>query len=233
MTEESKNIFIVAIDGFSSCGKSTLAKQLAKQFEFVYVDTGAMYRAATLFFLDNNIDINDINGVSTTLDSLNITFKNIDGQNTTFLNGENVEDKIRDIKVSSYVSEVAAIPAVRKKMVFLQKQMAASPGLIMDGRDIGTVVFPHAHLKLFVTADAKVRAKRRYEELLAKGQSTSLKEVEDNINHRDTIDTQRKDSPLKKADDAILIDNTQLSIDDQFHLAARYIKNRMADNKIN
>jgi len=231
MARDEEKIFIVAIDGFSSCGKSTLAKQLAKHFGFIYVDTGAMYRATTLYFLENDIELSDYKKIEETLKTIKITFRNLNGHNTTFLNDVNVEEKIRDIKVSSHVSEVAALPIVRKEMVSLQKNMVSSPGLVMDGRDIGTVVFPHAHLKLFVTADPKVRAQRRYKELQAKGQTTTLQEVEDNINHRDTIDTQRKYSPLVQSDDAILIDNTYLSIDEQFQLAVNYIKHRMTDGK--
>ncbi len=219
--------FIIAIDGYSSCGKSTLAKQIAKKFNFVYVDTGAMYRATTLFFIQNNINLNDDLEVENALNNINISFENIAGQNTTFLNSVNVESKIRDLSVSSKVSEVAQISAVRRKMVSLQKNMLAYPGLVMDGRDIGTVVFPNAHIKLFVTADPKIRAQRRYQELISKGENVSLKEIEDNIQHRDTIDTQRKDSPLLIADDAISIDNSNMTIQEQFELAVSYIEKVM------
>lgn len=219
--------FIIAIDGYSSCGKSTLAKQIAKKFNFVYVDTGAMYRATTLFFIQNNINLNDDLEVENALNNINISFENIAGQNTTFLNSVNVESKIRDLSVSSKVSEVAQISAVRRKMVSLQKNMLAYPGLVMDGRDIGTVVFPNAHIKLFVTADPKIRAQRRYQELISKGENVSLKEIEDNIQHRDTIDTQRKDSPLLIADDAIFIDNSNMTIQEQFELAVSYIEKVM------
>lgn len=224
MDLKSKEPLIIAIDGYSSCGKSTLAKQIAKELHYVFVDSGAMYRAVTLYFLKNNIDMEDDKAVLEALDHITVTFRNIDGNNTTFLNGRNVETDIRSLKVSQLVSEVSAISAVRKKMVALQRQMSGSQGLVMDGRDIGTVVFPDAHIKFFITADPIVRAQRRFNELLAKNQKSDLHEVISNLEHRDKIDTEREDSPLKKADDAILLDNTHFNIEQQFEVAMQFIR---------
>jgi CMP/dCMP kinase len=221
---KSKEPLIIAIDGYSSCGKSTLAKQIAKELHYVFVDSGAMYRAVTLYFLENSIDIEDEKAILVALDHVNVTFRNIDGTNTTFLNGRNVETEIRSLKVSHLVSEVAAISAVRKKMVALQRQMSGSQGLVMDGRDIGTVVFPHAHIKFFITADPIVRAQRRFNELLAKNKKSDLHEVISNLEHRDKIDTEREDSPLKMAEDAILLDNTHFNIEQQYEVAMQYIR---------
>ena len=190
----------------------------------IFVDSGAMYRAATLYFLENNIDMEDDKAVFEALDHITVTFRNIDGNNTTFLNGRNVETDIRSLKVSQLVSEVSAISAVRKKMVALQRQMSGSHGLVMDGRDIGTVVFPEAHIKFFITADPIVRAQRRFNELLAKNQKSDLHEVISNLEHRDKIDTEREDSPLQKADDAILLDNTHFNIEQQFEVAMQFIR---------
>lgn len=209
---------IIALDGYSSCGKSTLAKQIARHLHFLFVDSGAMYRAATLYFIENNIDVAKDNEVNNALENIHITFKNIDGENTTFLNGRNVESEIRSLQVSGLVSEVSAISSVRKKMVELQRQMSSENGIVMDGRDIGTVVFPNADIKFFVTADPIVRAQRRYNELLSKNQKADLHEVISNLEHRDKIDTERADSPLRQADDAILLDNTHYDIDEQFSI---------------
>ena len=209
---------IIALDGYSSCGKSTLAKQIARHLHFLFVDSGAMYRAATLYFIENNIDVAKDNEVNSALENIHITFKNIDGENTTFLNGRNVESEIRSLQVSGLVSEVSAISSVRKKMVELQRQMSSENGIVMDGRDIGTVVFPNADIKFFVTADPIVRAQRRYNELLSKNQKADLNEVISNLEHRDKIDTERADSPLRQADDAILLDNTHYDIDEQFSI---------------
>ncbi|MBL0099991.1 MAG: (d)CMP kinase [Saprospiraceae bacterium] len=209
---------IIALDGYSSCGKSTLAKQIARHLHFLFVDSGAMYRAATLYFIENNIDVAKDNEVNSALENIHITFKNIDGENTTFLNGRNVESEIRSLQVSGLVSEVSAISSVRKKMVELQRQMSSENGIVMDGRDIGTVVFPNADIKFFVTADPIVRAQRRYNELLSKNQKADLHEVISNLEHRDKIDTERADSPLRQADDAILLDNTHYDIDEQFSI---------------
>jgi len=221
-----KRPFIIAIDGYSSCGKSTLAKQLAKELDFVFIDTGAMYRAVTLYFLQNDIDIQDEEQLESALKKIQITFKNLEGQNVTFLNGQNIEQEIRSLKVSSLVSEVAALSPVRKKMVSLQRQVSDKNGIVMDGRDIGTVVFPEADLKLFITADPIVRAQRRYNELVTSNQNADLHDVISNLQHRDHIDTTRMDSPLIQAKDAILLDNTDLTVQEQFDFALQLIHQR-------
>lgn len=209
---------VIAVDGYSSCGKSTLAKQLARRLGYVFVDTGAMYRAVTLHFLRNKVDLSSEEAVSAALSDLHVTFEVREGKNFTLLNAVNVEDEIRSIYVSGMVSQVAAIPAVRRKLVALQQALDNGQGLVMDGRDIGTVVFPHADLKFFITADPAVRAKRRYKELVEAGQEIGLKDIEENIRLRDKIDTEREDSPLRCADDAISIDNSHLTIEQQFEI---------------
>lgn len=221
---QPKSNIVIAIDGYSSCGKSTLAKQLARSLKFVFIDTGAMYRAVTLYFINNNIDISDLIEVNKALDDIHIKFQNIKGLNTTFLNGENVESEIRSLQVSGFVSEVAAISEVRRKLVSLQREMGENQNLVMDGRDIGTVVFPDASVKFFITADPIVRAQRRYNEMLSKNQQADLHEVITNLRHRDTIDTTREDSPLQQADDAHLLDNTGLTIEEQFECALDIIR---------
>jgi cytidylate kinase len=226
---------VIAIDGHSSCGKSTLARQLAQTLGYIFVDTGAMYRAVTLAFLRQKVDIENPNEVSEALNHITISFVNRNGLNTTILNGEDVEAEIRSIQVSGFVSQVAAIPAVRKKMVALQQAMDHGQGVVMDGRDIGTVVFPGADLKLFVTADVEVRAERRYKELVGKGEVVSLHEIKENLSFRDKIDSEREDSPLVRASDAILIDNSLLSIQEQFDMAWKLAqeaitKKRMLNN---
>lgn len=207
---------IIAIDGYSSCGKSTLAKSLASHLGYTYIDSGAMYRAVTLYLLDNNIRVEEASKVSEALNNINIRF---DADNHTLLNGRDVEQDIRRMKVSDYVSEVAALPEVRRAMVSQQQQLGDTKGIVMDGRDIGTVVFPKAALKIFLTADPEIRAKRRHEEILQKGQTASLKTVRDNLTHRDHIDSTRADSPLRKAADAIIIDNTLLNREEQLKRA--------------
>ena len=171
------NKIIIAIDGYSSCGKSTLAKDLASHLEYIYIDSGAMYRAVCLYCIKNDIDINNKEDVIKSLDSIKIDFENINGKNTTFLNGENVENMIRSLAVSTIVSEVSTIHEVRKKLVAYQKFMGQNKGIVMDGRDITSVVFPNAEMKLFITSDVEVRVERRYQELLEKGQSVSKEEV--------------------------------------------------------
>ncbi|MEQ8707086.1 MAG: (d)CMP kinase [Phaeodactylibacter sp.] len=207
---------IIAIDGYSSCGKSTLAKSLAARFGYTYIDSGAMYRAVTLYLLNQGVKVEESLSVSEALKAINIRFA---PNNHTLLNGEDVEQEIRQMAVSNYVSEVAAVPEVRRAMVSQQQQMGAEKGLVMDGRDIGTVVFPKAELKIFLTADPDIRAKRRYEELLHKRQDASLQEVKANLAHRDHIDSTREDSPLRKAADAIIIDNTLLNREEQLERA--------------
>jgi cytidylate kinase len=226
-TDHPKKSLIIAIDGYSSCGKSTLAKQVAKELGYVFVDTGAMYRAVTLYFLDNNIDLEDADAVLSSLDNIHIKFENTNGHNTTFLNGENVESKIRSLRVSQMVSEVAAISSVRRKLVDLQRSMSRHTGLVMDGRDIGTVVFPNADIKVFVTADPMIRAQRRYQELLQNNQHADLHEVMSNLSHRDEIDTSRDDSPLRQADDAVVLDNSNFTVEEQFQFVMDLVDEKL------
>lgn len=211
----------IAIDGFSSCGKSTMAKDLAKEIGYIYIDSGAMYRAVTLYCLENSLFNSDgsvnseelekhINDISVSFCLNEATLKP-----ETFLNGVNVESKIRTMEVSSRVSLVAALGFVREALVKLQQEMGKSKGIVMDGRDIGTVVFPDAELKIFVTASAEIRAKRRYDELMAKRQEVSFDEILKNVEERDRIDQTRAVSPLRKADDAIVLDNSNMTVEEQ------------------
>lgn len=213
----------IAVDGFSSCGKSTLAKQLARKLGYIYIDSGAMYRAATLYALQNNLvkDENlDTEGLIRQLDKIKVHFEyNAQGELQTFLNDVNVEKEIRKIYVSSWVSPVSAIPEVRHVMVALQQKLGENRGVVMDGRDIGTTVFPDAELKIFVTADVKVRAQRRYDELVEKGENVNMAEIEKNLEDRDRIDQSRKESPLRKAEDAIVLDNSNINRDQQLEIA--------------
>jgi cytidylate kinase len=209
---------IVAIDGFSSCGKSTLAKSLANRLKYGYIDSGAMYRAVCLFFLQNHIDINNLTQVENNLRNIHIHFESINDENQTFLNGNNVNSEIRSADVTNWVSEVARIASVRKLLVTQQLKMGLNKGIVMDGRDIGTVVFPNAELKIFLTASLEVRAKRRFLECQEKGLDMSLAQIKKNLIHRDHIDSTRKVSPLKKADDAFLLDNSNISKEDQLNL---------------
>jgi len=222
------NKITIAIDGHSSCGKSTLAKALAKSLHYSYVDSGAMYRAVTLYFLRNDVDIKDEEAVQLALEDIHIHFRNIEGINTTFLNNENVEDQIRSMEVSNFVSPVAAISIIREKVVAEQRELGEDKGIVMDGRDIGTVVFKDAELKIFLTASSEVRAKRRFDELLAKGKDVSLEAVRKNLVERDHIDSTRANSPLKKAVDAIEIDNTDLNEQEQLEKALNLSKQRIA-----
>ena len=224
----------IAIDGYSSCGKSTLAKQLAKKLKYIYVDSGAMYRAVTLFALrkkfakDGSLDeaklveyLNEIN--------ISFTYNRATGNSETYLNGENVEKDIRTLEVAGVVSKVASIKEVRQKLVKLQQQLGRDRGVVMDGRDIGTVVFPDAELKIFMTASTDVRAQRRYKELTERGDKITLEEVKQNIAQRDDIDTNRAEDPLRKADDAIILDNTILSMDEQFDIAYEWAEIKVAN----
>ena len=204
---------IIAIDGWSSCGKSTLAKALAKKLSYAYIDTGAMYRACTYYFIQHQIDLKDEDAVLAALKNIQITFKSIEGLNTTFLNEVNVEQEIRSMDVSNLVSPVAELSVVRKFLVEQQQAMGQQKSVILDGRDIGTVVFPNAELKIFLTAEPEVRAARRFEELKQKGIEITLAEVITNLQERDHIDSTRADSPLKQAEDAHLIDNTYMDLD--------------------
>ncbi|TCJ12585.1 (d)CMP kinase [Flaviaesturariibacter flavus] len=217
---------IVTIDGWSSCGKSTLAKQLARKLGYIYVDSGAMYRAITLYFLRNHIDWTDEPQVAEALGNITLEFvpNAKSGQSEMYLNGENVEYVIRDLVVAEKVSEVAAIKEVRSFAVAQQQQMGRSKGIIMDGRDIGTVVFPHAELKIFMTADNAVRVERRFRELYEKNPNVSLEEVKSNLEMRDYIDSHREVSPLRQAEDAIVLDNTNLTEEQQFRQALSLIE---------
>jgi len=223
-----KNITI-AIDGFSSTGKSTLAKQLAKYLGYIYVDTGAMYRAVTYFAMQNGYISDDFFDKKTLINSLSVIklhfiFNSELGFAEMYLNDENIENQIRTIEVSNFVSKVAEISEVRAKLVEQQQEMGKNKGIVMDGRDIGTVVFPKAELKIFMTASAETRAKRRFDELSQKGDDVSYEEVLNNIQERDYIDSHREDSPLIIADDAIEIDNSYLSREEQFEVVLELVK---------
>ncbi len=213
---------IIAIDGFSSCGKSTFAKDLAKHLNYRYIDTGAMYRAITFFCLQNNLINNKTvnqEKLKAELKNINIDFRfnNKTNQNEIILNNKNIEKQIRGIKVSNNVSIISKIKFVRQFLVKQQRKMGENKRIVMDGRDIGTIVFPNADLKIFMTADPDIRAKRRYDELKSKGENISLDEIKKNITERDYLDQTRKESPLKKAKDAIILDNTNLSQKEQLN----------------
>lgn len=222
---------IIAVDGFSSCGKSTMAKTLAKKLGYTYIDSGAMYRALSLFCLRNGLLRNgllDELALEAQIDGILIEFrKNAGGISETFLNGENVEREIRNMAVSNAVSIVSAVPFVRHAMVDLQRKVSVGGGVVMDGRDIGTVVFPHADLKLFVTADARIRAQRRYDELLEKGQPENFEAILENIELRDKLDQSRAVSPLKKAADAVVLDNGNMTIEEQDAWVLEQVKRKM------
>lgn len=210
----------IAIDGHSSCGKSTMAKDLARKIGYVYIDTGAMYRAVTLYAMrkglipDGHVQADEL---ERDMPNIHITFRlNADtNRPDTYLNGECVEQEIRTMEVSRLVSPIAALPFVRTALVKMQREMGKEKGVVMDGRDIGTVVFPDAELKIFVTASAEVRAQRRYDELTAKGEKCQYEEILENVKQRDFIDSTRKTSPLRKADDAVVLDNTHMTIPQQ------------------
>ena len=211
---------IVAIDGHSSCGKSTMAKQLAQKLGYIYIDSGAMYRVVTLVALRKGLILNgnpDIQKVISELKNIKITFKwdEVLGKNTTFFNGENVEEEIRQLEVSQNVSPISTIAEVRSEMVIQQRENGKNKGIVMDGRDIGTVVFPDAELKIFMTASPKIRAQRRFLELSEKGQTVDFDEILQNVESRDKIDSTRAVSPLKKADDALILDNSNLTRTEQ------------------
>ncbi|MEN9414376.1 MAG: cytidylate kinase [Bacteroidota bacterium] len=220
---------IIAIDGHSSCGKSTLAKALAKTLHYAYLDSGAMYRAVTLYFLNSGADYNDPAQVEEALRNISIHFERVDGKNHTFLNDTDVEHDIREMRVSEHVSPVAAISSVRRAMVKQQQAMGKRRGIVADGRDIGTVVFPDAELKIFLTADSDVRASRRHLELAAKGIDAAWDDILRNLEERDHIDSTREDSPLRKADDAVVIDNTLLSEEEQHSRALALARAQIAE----
>ena len=210
----------IAIDGFSSCGKSTMAKDLAREVGYIYIDSGAMYRAVTLYSIENGIfdgDVIDTEKLKKAIKDIQISFRpNPEtGRPDTYLNGVNVDNKIRTMGVSSKVSPISALDFVREAMVAQQQAMGKEKGIVMDGRDIGTTVFPDAELKIFVTATPEIRAQRRFDELKAKGQEGSFEEILENVKQRDYIDQHREVSPLRKADDALLLDNSNLSIEQQ------------------
>ena len=217
---------VIAVDGYSACGKSSTAKEVASQLGYVYIDTGAMYRAVTLFFLRNYVNLTNPKDIEKALDQINISFipNTGTGINETYLNGLNVEQEIRGMDVSGKVSEVSAIPKVRSAMVEQQRKLGKNKAVVMDGRDIGTFVFPQAELKVFMTADFDVRAARRQQELVEKGNMVGFEEVKKNLKHRDTIDTTRAENPLKKADDAYVIDTTELTMEEQIEQIVRLAK---------
>ena len=224
----------IAIDGFSSTGKSTVAKQLAKHLGYIYVDTGAMYRAVTLYTMQNgwiDKDQFDVVALVSNLDKITIsfTFNPALGFAEVYLNGVNIEREIRTLEVSSYVSKVAAIPEVRYQLVKQQQKMGKDKGVVMDGRDIGTVVFPYAELKLFMTASADKRATRRFDELIGRGDDVKYEAVLRNVQERDYIDSHREDSPLVKADDAIEIDNSDLTLEAQFDTVLNLVNKTLDD----
>ena len=230
MSKSHKN-FKIAIDGYSSCGKSSFAKLIASEYGYLFIDSGAMYRAATLYFLRKGIIDEgnfDIAQVDDSLKNIEIDFRiGTDGENQTFLNGEDVEDQIRSMQVSQMVSQVSKISSVRKKMVALQRKMSEGKGVVMDGRDIGTVVFPNADIKIFMTADTHVRAERRYLELQERGLEGSIREIEQNIIDRDLMDESRTESPLRKAHDAWILDNSEMSLDHQMSWFRKILKTRI------
>lgn len=210
----------IAIDGYSSCGKGTLAKAMAVALNYVFIDSGAMYRAVTLFLMRHSVNLDDIAQVEQALAQVTVAFEvNDAGASFVTLNGENVENEIRTIAVASKVSEVAKIQEVRDKLVYLQQQMGVKKGVVMDGRDIGTVVFPDAELKIFMTASVEVRAQRRFSELLAKGDAVTLEEISANLKHRDAVDSSRENSPLTMTSDYRVLDNSEMNRDSQFALA--------------
>jgi CMP/dCMP kinase len=206
----------IAIDGYSSCGKSSTAKEVAKMMQYAYIDTGAMYRAVTLYFLENHVSLYNPKEVERALENIDIKFRRNElAQNDTFLNGLNVEEAIRDMKVANFVSEVSAIAAVRHDMVKQQQRMGRKAGVVLDGRDIGTVVFPTAELKIFMTAQPLIRAQRRQQELLDKGQMVDIDEVLENLLKRDHIDATRDEGPLRQAEDALVLDTSYLTLEEQ------------------
>ena len=222
---------IIALDGHSACGKSTLAKAMAKELKYVYIDSGAMYRAVTYFAMEENLISKskpfDRQAIIDNLSRINISFNynSRTGKSETFLNGENVEEIIRTIEVSQFVSEVSKIKEVREKLVEFQQRLGKNKAIVMDGRDIGTAVFPNAKLKLWITANNEIRVARRYKELLEKGYKVSLKDVEDNVAQRDYEDSHRKESPLVKAEDAVVLDNSHLSKEETLRQAIELAMN--------
>lgn len=220
---------IITIDGWSSCGKSTIAKQLAASLGYVYIDSGAMYRAITLYFLRNHIDWTDAEKTNAVLSDINLdfVFNEKSQQSEMHLNNENVEYLIRDLVVAEKVSEVATIASVRSFAVAQQQRMGEGKGIVMDGRDIGTTVFPNAELKIFMTADIHVRVERRFKEMFQKNPNVTIDEVKHNLEMRDYIDSHREVSPLKMAEDAILLDNTNLTMEEQLDFALKLVAKKL------
>ena len=221
---------IITLDGWSSCGKSTLAKALARELGYVFVDSGAMYRAITLYFIEQGVDIRNESTVQHALQNIELkfVFNPARGASDILLNGVNVEARIRELWVASKVSEVASIAAVRRFAVLQQQRMGKEKGIVMDGRDIGTVVFPNAELKIFMTANKEIRAQRRFAELLAKDPAITLEAVRENLEQRDYMDSHREESPLRQATDARVLDNSQLTPEEQFQLALGWAKEAIA-----
>ena len=228
------NKIIIAIDGYSACGKSTTAKAVAKKLGYIFIDSGAMYRAITLYFTEYNITITNEKEVQKALSNIHIEFRfnATSDTNEIYLNGFNVENQIRTLEIAKKVSEVSAIRAVRVAMVKLQQQMGKNKGLVMDGRDIGTDVFPNAELKIFMTANKTIRAERRQKELLEKGEVVGLDEVIENIEKRDLLDSTRKESPLRKAPDAWELDNTHLNMQQQVDVVLRWVEEKLKAQKV-
>lgn len=226
---------IITIDGYSSCGKSTLAKALAGGLNYIFIDSGAMYRAITLYFLRNHIDWNARKEVIEALQNITLTFiyNDTTGISEIHLNDENVEWLIRDMVVAENVSEVAAVKEVREFAVAEQKKMGVGKGIVMDGRDIGTTVFPDAELKIFLTADPSVRVERRFREMLAKNPNVTIDEVKENLEMRDYIDSNREFSPLRKAEDAVVLDNSNLTLKEQYKIAMKLVKERAEVKEVN
>ena len=223
---------IIAVDGYSSTGKSTLAKKIAKKLGYIYVDTGAMYRAVSLYAFNKkyiNKEIFAVEKLIADLDGINLEFKYNPslGYSEIYLNGSNIEKDIRSLEISNYVSRVAAIPEIRRKLVEQQQEMGLEKGIVMDGRDIGTVVFPKAELKIFMTATPEKRAQRRFKEMIDNGDNVTYESVLENISSRDLLDTTRKDSPLIKAKDAIEVDNSDLSVDETFDVIYQLAKQKL------
>ncbi|MFN5439913.1 MAG: (d)CMP kinase [Bacteroidota bacterium] len=220
---------IITVDGWSSCGKSTMARQLAKKLHYLFIDSGAMYRAITLFFIRNGVNVQDATQVTNALQQINLSFhlNAQNGNNEIYLNGENVESFIRDMQVAEKVSEVAAIREVREYAVKQQQLIGKGKGIVMDGRDIGTAVFPHAELKIFMTADNDVRVMRRFKELVEKNPAIQMEDVKSNLAQRDHMDSNREVSPLRKADDAVILDNSLMTPEEQLDLALQWANEKI------
>lgn len=234
MSDSTQNKIIIAIDGYSSCGKSTVAKEIAKKLNYIFIDSGAMYRAVTLYCLRAGLVVNgeiNLQALPKNLAKIQITFvfNPLTAHNDVCLNGENVEQEIRQLAVAQNVSQIAAIAAVRQLLVAQQQEMGRSKGIVMDGRDIGTVVFPNAELKIFMTADARIRALRRYNEMIAKNEPVDFEEILKNITERDRFDETREESPLRKAADAIVLDNSLMTREEQFEWILKKVEERVSN----